>query len=140
VITFKVKDSAWKDLERVISRKVAEVTARAASIAYNTAISYSKPRWSGEFRASWEVNWNHPSSKQLEHAKNISGKPSVTHVRPYEQSVLPNYGAPFSVAYVSNAAPHAYQVENVGTPTHLEGGCKIALHSKNQTVQRLRLF
>ena len=140
MISFKVSDAALKNLERVIARKVAEVTARAASVAYNTAISYSEPRWSGEFRASWDVSWNTPSHKQLQHAINMSGKPSVTHLRPYDQSVLPNYAAPFSVAYVSNAAPHAYKVENIGTPTHPNSGWKIALHSKNQTVQRLRLF
>ena len=140
MISFKVNPTSLKALETAISRRVAEVTARAASVAYNTAIGNTKPVWSGTFRASWDISWGSPSNERLEHPTNTGGKPSVYHVRPYEQSALPQYSAPFTAAYVSNTADHAYKVEYEGTKTHPDGGWHIALHAKNQTLQRFRLF
>ena len=140
MISFKVNPESLKGLERAISRKVAEVTARAASVAYNTAISYSEPRWSGTWRASWDISFGHPSDRRIEHPTNSGGKPSITHKRPYDQSVLPSYSSPFTPIYVSNTADHAYKVEYEGTPTHPNEGWHIALHSKNQTLQKMRLF
>ena len=140
MIAFKVKDSAWKNLERAISRKVAEVTARAASIAYNTAITYDGPKWSGTFLNSWQISPGHSGTHVLEHPTNMHGTPTVMYGEPTVREQQPLYSAPFTPIYVTNTAHHAYQVENIGTPTHPYEGWKIALHSKNQTVQRLRLF
>jgi hypothetical protein len=140
MISFKVSDAALKNLERAIARKVAEVTAKAATLAYNTAITYDSPVWSNTFVASWQISVGHSGTHVLEHPTNMHGKPNVMHPDPYVQIQEPVYNSPFTPIYVTNTAKHANLVENIGTPFHPYGGWKIALHSKNQTVQRLRLF
>lgn len=140
MISFKVNEASLKGLERAIARKVAEVTARAASIAYNTAISYDSPRWSSTYINSWQISVGHAGTHVLKHPTVMFGKPDVMYGEPSVQIQDPVYASPFTPIYVSNTAHHAAQVEYEGTPTHPYGGWHIALHSKNQTMQRLRMF
>lgn len=140
MISFKVNPESLKGLERAIAKKVAEVTAHAATVTYNTAISYDGPVWSNTFHASWQISVGHPGNIVLEHPTVMFGKPDVMHPDPTVQIQEPVYGSPFTPIYVSNTAHHAAQVEYEGTPSHPYGGWHIALHSKNQTLQKMRLF
>lgn len=140
MISFKVNPEALKNLELAIAKKVAEVTAHAASVAYNTAISYDGPVWSNTFHASWQISIGHAGTHVLEHPTVMFGKPDVKHTDPTVQIQEPVYSNPFIPIYVSNTAHHAYQVEYEGTKTHPDSGWHIALHSKNQTLQKMRLF
>lgn len=140
MISFKVNPESLKGLERAIAKKVAEVTARAATLSYNTAITYDEPRWSGTFQNSWQISVGHSGTKVIPHPTVMFGKPDIMYGAPSVQIQEPVYSSPFTPIYVTNTAHHAYQVEYEGTKTHPYGGWHIALHSKNQTLQRMRLF
>ncbi len=142
MISFKVDPSAWRNLEQAIARKVAEVVANTASIAYNTAIQHQSPYWSGQYFASWDVTFDRPSTVVLPNVgKAKQGKGASYHyARPLLISVIPNYTSPYSTAYVTNTSDHAYMIEYEGTPTHPDDGWKIAFHAKNQALAQVRLF
>jgi len=140
VISLKLSEASKKHLADMIARKVAEVTAKAASVVYNTAITYDGPVWSGTYRHSWDISVGSPSSNRIPHPTVSMGKPDVKYGELGIRLQEPQYSTPFRPIYVSNTADHAYKVENVGTPSHPDSGWKIAAHSKNQALAKFRKF
>ena len=125
-------------LRKMIDRKVADVAAKAATVAYNTAISY-QVKWSGTYRASWQVVHGLEVAEHLKHPSNKSGKPDVVYSAPSKRSVLPDYNNPYQMIRVTNTARHAMTVEYDGTPYHA-AGWMIAFSSKQSTLHALKLF
>ena len=138
MIAVRLSADAKVKLRKMIDRKVADVAAKAATVAYNTAISYKEPYWSGQFAASWQVSHGAPASLYLPATgRDSSGAGAAMHYPRHTQvSVLPDYASPYQKIYVSNTAPHAMMIEYEGSPNHA-GAWKIAFSSKQSAMKSI---
>lgn len=144
-VSVKIPDASLKAIKKAVERKVAQFAAQVATEAYNRLIDYDKPYWSGEYLASWNVSYGRPDYTRLISAgvdmDRGQGKGADFHYPKLKEiSVVPNYSNPYATICVSNAALHAYKVENIGTPTHPDGGWGQMLATKNAILMKYRFF
>lgn len=144
-VSVKIPDASLKAIKKAVERKVAQFAAQVATDAYNDIIKNKEPYWSGEFYASWNVAYGRPEYIRLISAgvdkERGQGKGAdFRYQRPKPTLVQPNYSNPYATIYVSNAALHAYKVENIGTPTHPQGGWEIMKAAKDHVLMKYRFF
>jgi hypothetical protein len=115
-----------------IDRKIAQKVAETGSYLYNSIVGdrVDTPYWSGAYIASWRYHYGSIDHSYEALPTNKSGAPNIRHTKPKARSIIPNYTNPYMPLYVSNSVPHAYQVENIGTPNHPEPW-KVAVNAVN---------
>jgi hypothetical protein len=132
-LSFKVDPKVLKGVENYIKGEVARITESVGLKTYNSIVMGEYPYWSGSYVTSWNLSVGAPKFSINEPA----GKNEYP--RPDESYYLINrkgneYNVQFGqIVYLTNATPHAMQVEYEGTPTH-DGGWYIAHEAVNQTV------
>lgn len=129
---------ARKLIDKFVAKKVSQI----ASATYNTILSNTKPKWSGQYLASWTINVGSPEYKGLPDAKPSKSHGGADRYYPKagKQSVLINPDSPYQKVYITNDAHHAMMVEYEGTPTHPAEGWMIAHHALTTTVSQFRFF
>jgi hypothetical protein len=141
----KIPEVSMAAIKKAVERKAAEVVAKVANDIYEDIVANKRPYWSGEYLASWNITFGHPSTLRLVSAgfdkERGQGKGADFHYfRPRDLTILPNYSNPYESIFVSNAALHSYKVEFEGTPTHPQGGWMIATGAVNDVVGKYRFF
>ena len=119
-------------LEKSIKNKLAKVVENVGLQVYNTIVlghmtGVDSPYYSGSYISSWNISKGIPRAQY----NKPTGIPNTYQV---PGPKLDLGGLKFGQkVFISNAAPHAKQVEYEGTPTHT-GGWMVATHAKNQVV------
>lgn len=122
----KISKAAFKNVEKYIKKRVTEITESVSLKIYNGIILGEYPYWSGSFISSWRLSIGSPDTSY--NAPGNIGQYSVPGVK-YDLKV--RFG---QTVFISNNAPHAYQVEFMGTPRHKGEGWYVAHHAVNNTV------
>lgn len=129
-VGFKIPDGAMAKLEKSIKKKLANAVEDVGLQIYNSIVMdvVDSPYYSGSYISSWTISKGLPKIGTF----NLStGKPNV-YDNPPPLLDLGEVGFGQNV-YITNAAPHAKQVEYEGTPWH-DGGWKTATHARNLAV------
>lgn len=127
-----VPKGAMAALEASIKQKLANVVEDVGLQVYNSIVMnvVESPYYSGSYISSWTI------SKGLPKIGTFNAPPTPMRRGVYDNpnAILDLGGVKFGQnVYITNAAPHAKQVEYDGTPRH-DGGWKTAAHAKNLAV------
>lgn len=131
-VHINIPSGAMAKLEASIKKKLANAVEDVGLQVYNSIVMdvVESPYYSGSYISSWTI------SKGLPKIGTFSESPV-----PWKRGVYDNPSAILDLGtvsfgqnvYITNAAPHAKQVEYEGTPTH-SGGWKTATHARNLAV------
>lgn len=130
-VQFKVSDAAIEKLIESVKKSITKITEDVAIQTYNLIVANERqyPYWTGSYISSWNIQAGTPNTDY-----NLSNDPN-TETFPIPDIKYQLEGINFGEwVYITNAVPHAYLVEYMGTPTHEHEGWFTATHAVNQTV------
>jgi len=135
-VRLDIPSGAMQKLERSIKSSITKAVKNVGLQVYNTIVmgnmtGVKSPYFSGSYLSSWNISVGIPKASY-----NVPTGVPDTYPPPSPQLELGNivYG---QKVFITNTAPHARQVEEIGTPTH-PGGWFVAEHAKNQVVMSYR--
>ena len=129
-VTVTIPKGAMAELEKSIKQKLANAVEDVGLQVYNSIVMdvVESPYYSGSYISSWTI------SKGLPKIGTFSEPTGIPNTYNNPHTILDLGGVGFGQnVYVTNAAPHAKQVEYEGTPRHA-GGWKTASHARNLAV------
>lgn len=129
---------ARKIIDKFLARRVSTIS----SGIYNNILTNTKPKWSGQYLASWSISIGSPDYTYLPNPTRVGDKgyPSIHYPKNGQQTLLVPNDNPYQRVYITNASDHAMQVEYNGTPTHPGEGWMIATNALNTAVSSFRFF
>ena len=132
-IGFRIPQGALEACRKQIESKLSRVVADVAVKTYNSILHQEFPYYSGSYISSWNINIG-----SSDRSYNEPVWQRGVYIAPREARAITLPSA-YSKVYLTNAAPHAYQVEYEGTPKH-SGGWEIATAARNNTVMSYKFF
>ena len=140
-INFNTSQFDLEKIRKVIENKIVDVRNKTLIRVYNIIATMDEyPYWSGTYMASFNISVGSPDMSHVPLPTNSHGQASVHYARPRERSLgTVTDTNPYQTGYITNAVPHAYKVEFVGTPKHPDPWM-IAHHAVNSVRTSLRFF
>lgn len=132
-VTVTVPEASIKAIKKAIEKKLIQVLEDVSLKTYNYILTHDYPYYSGSYIASWNINVG-----SVNRSYKAPGEPN-DYSPPMLQKSL-NISNPYQTVYLSNYAPHSYQVEVLGTPSHPKDGWYIAAEARYNTLMSYKFY
>lgn len=132
-VSVKIPDASLKAIKKAVEAKLMKVVEEVSLKTYNYILTHDYPYHSGSYISSWNINVSSP-----DRSFNAPAEPNK-YPAPTVKLDL-NLSNPYQKVYLTNYAPHSYQVEVIGTPTHPNDGWYIAAEARYNTLLSYRFF
>lgn len=126
MIDFDFSEFGLDEIEKELEVHVRKAVDFYVVNTYNHIVTHDYPYWSGAYINSWVVGIGQVNSSFTQAPKDwrkSQGRFSAPAPMGSIESKLTN---PYLPVYISNSAPHASMVENIGTPSNQNQPWKIA--------------
>lgn len=137
-VGFNTSQFDLEKIRRLIEKKSSEVVEHVALKTYNAILLNEFPYYSGSYISSWNINVGAPDTSFNAPSAWGTRGPNVQYAIPEVKYDIDQVN-PYQSVFISNYAPHAYQVEFNGTPKHPDPWM-IAHHAVSSASTSFRFF